>query len=511
MAFTNNRNVFYNNKSFDEKLFANGLGMGTPSFVCKGLELTGTTLTSGVFNNTGAFGILGLEGETHTIPANYTGFIVIKTTMNSQNGFNEIITSATKLDTDQRDTSNIKHFTIYELLNGVIVQDFRHVNYVKSFYPKNVGGNSFVWVINGFESEPFDASTLAGNRVLLNDYDINYDDSIHGASDLRDILLDIFLKAQTIVGNDKNFDVDFYTNNLDYNTNLSEGINGLIESKHGFLETPSGWGWTFRMSATTNDQGLTDENSIDVIKITVDNRVKRFTFNFEYDAFDLIALPMDEQGNIKLLSKNVKLDIGFVSNGSIYFNRPLNVDDLINYSVWSNGDFYITGVNGAAVTGSSGTTRFKANNTMEYSLQVAPYITTFISEFGSLNGKMYCGYNGDLTGSAIYSAENTAVGSTATVSEISGFRIDTLSFEEITSIRFQNSSIDQFANVNFNLTSNDNNKMISITPFTLFQLLQNNDTEVANIIYDNQFVSEAQKQEFEENGVTPLFHTLGEL
>lgn len=204
MAFTNNRNVFYNNKSFDEKLFANGLGMGTPSFVCKGLELTGTTLTSGVFNNTGAYGILGLEGETHEIPANYTGFIVIKTTLNSQNGFNEIITSATKLDTDQRDTSNIKHFTIYELDAGVIVQDFRHINYVKSFYLKNMGGSNIAWVLNGFTSETFDASVLAGNRTVVSFADIGvFNDDIQAFTSTEQLWSYVRGKVIDNMGGDK--------------------------------------------------------------------------------------------------------------------------------------------------------------------------------------------------------------------------------------------------------------------------------------------------------------------
>lgn len=289
MAFTNNRNVFYNNKSFDEKLFANGLGMGTPSFVCKGLELTGTTLTSGVFNNTGAYGILGLEGETHTIPANYTGFIVIKTTMNSQNGFNEIITSATKLDTDQRDISNIKHFTIYELDAGVIVQDFRHINYVKSFYLKNMGGSNIAWVLNGFTSETFDASVLAGNRTLLNNVDIAYDDTIHAATSYDNILLDLLTKSQTNVGNDKPFILNFVVKKDIIMTNLANGTINYINTKYGYTIDPLKE-INFKMEVATSLGDVTGEIQDFANKVTIWGDDFNFVFDFDYDDFAFIKV-----------------------------------------------------------------------------------------------------------------------------------------------------------------------------------------------------------------------------
>lgn len=153
MAFTNNRLDFYNLKSYDEKTHAAALGKGIPSFVVKGLELNGTILNSGIFTNTGTFGQLGNEGETHTIATNYTGYVVIKSTLNGNGSTSVVELSTTRKDTDQRDTSNIKYFTIYQLDNGEIVNDFRHINFVKSFEVINKGGGNFTFKLNGFESD----------------------------------------------------------------------------------------------------------------------------------------------------------------------------------------------------------------------------------------------------------------------------------------------------------------------------------------------------------------------
>lgn len=311
MAFTNNRNVFYNNKSFDEKLFANGLGMGTPSFVCKGLELTGTTLTSGVFNNTGAFGILGLEGETHTIPANYTGFIVIKTTMNSQNGFNEIITSATKLDTDQRDTSNIKYFTIYQLNNGAIEQDFRHINYVKelTFIQGPSGVGWFQMVLNGFKSNEFNMPALVGNVLSVDGHlpDVNGNvvakqqwsldelglDGTWSISDVPGNVKKAYDDIVAQIGNETTFTIHqglFHEASADH-YEFSKAIVDSINTGYGIIIDD-----TLEFSITFGlYNGFTNINNNTTNYITIKTRLETFTRQFDFDAWSF-GLWLDREG-----------------------------------------------------------------------------------------------------------------------------------------------------------------------------------------------------------------------
>ncbi len=173
--FTNNRLDFYNNKTYDEKSHASALGKGIPSFVVKGLDLNGTILDSGIFTNVGTFGQLGNDGETLDIStltgyvANYTGFIVVKSTLSGSASTSAVELSATRIDTDERDLGSVKYFTIYQLINGVIEEDYRHSNYIKDVHFENGDTpGTFVLVINGTKSPEFNQSITSGAVTAWN-------------------------------------------------------------------------------------------------------------------------------------------------------------------------------------------------------------------------------------------------------------------------------------------------------------------------------------------------------
>lgn len=160
MAFTNNRVDFFERESYTEKLHAFALAKGLENCVPNGLELSGNILSNGYFANGGALGQLGNEGETHTITSNYTGFIVVKTTFNGVNSESEIVESSTFLSTPLSDKGAIKHFTIYELANGAVVNDYRNRRYIKSIEIISQGDDTFTIKINDQESNEFNVSVL---------------------------------------------------------------------------------------------------------------------------------------------------------------------------------------------------------------------------------------------------------------------------------------------------------------------------------------------------------------
>lgn len=295
MSFTQNRLEFANDITYDEISNAMAYGKGVPSFVVKGLDLTGTTLTAGIFTNTGTFGQLGLAGETHTITANYTGYIVIKSTLNGVNSVSTIELSATRNDSDPTIVSNIKYFTIYKLNAGAIEEDYRHSSYVKNISFENVGGSNFVQNINGTKSNPFDASVFAGNRTLLDDKDIGYDDTIHDNTLLKDILKDIFDKTRTLIGTDKPFILNFDAGigNV-YNPNLGEALKELILNKYGY--TIVGALFNFKWTAGTG-AGFTRDTYSNLNKIELWSASSGFYFEFEWDynAFDNVIV-LDRNG-----------------------------------------------------------------------------------------------------------------------------------------------------------------------------------------------------------------------
>lgn len=282
MAFTNNRLDLFDGESYGEIQHANAFAKGLPNFVVQGLELTGNTLNNGIFVNNGTFGQLGTSSETHTITANYTGFIVIESTLSGRTSTNRIIESTTFLSTDPRTASNVRYFTIYELSNGSIVNDFRHIDYVKSFEVKNIGESQFVFILNGFVSAPFDASVLAGNRTLINEIDIGYDDTIHATTLIQDILKDLYDKSQAVVGIYKPFELTFLTAPEDlYNNNLSQKIQDFIVEKYGNPFGTIPW-FKFKLEVSTA-KGSTEENYVSSNKCSVWNKDFYFEWEFEYD------------------------------------------------------------------------------------------------------------------------------------------------------------------------------------------------------------------------------------
>lgn len=283
MAFTNNRLDFYNNRTYEELSHAQALAKGIPNFVNKGLELTGTTLSSGIFSNGGTFGQLGNEGETYDITANYTGYVIIKSTLNGSSSTSVIELDTTRKDTDPRDTGNVKYFTIYKLNAGAIEEDYRHSNYIKDISFENVGGSNFVQIINGTKSNPFDASAFSGTRNVLDDKDINYDDTIHALTLVQDIYLDVFTKTQTLIGNDKPGVVSFCVdpNQPTLCENLATKSQELIMEKTTY--DMGGQEFVFKLEIFTAN-GISDYN-VPRNRITISNKNFEFIFDFDYDDF----------------------------------------------------------------------------------------------------------------------------------------------------------------------------------------------------------------------------------
>ena len=162
MAFTFNRVEFVNLREYDEVLHALSLSAGIPNYVVDGLEidLVNNNLTNGRGINLGCIFTLGKFGETQDftpIVNNY--YIIIKTTLNGSSSSSEIQISSTFKDINNS-SANIKYFTLYEIDGTSIVQDFRHINYVKDLYFKDLGDDEFSLVLNGFESQPFNTSVI---------------------------------------------------------------------------------------------------------------------------------------------------------------------------------------------------------------------------------------------------------------------------------------------------------------------------------------------------------------
>lgn len=177
MAFTNNRIDFFENESYTEKLHAFALDKGLVNVVKEGLDLTGTTLTNGYYANGGVLGQLGNDGETMEITPNLTCFLVIKSTLNGVNSKSEIIESDTYLSTPLSDTGNVKYFTIYELENGVVINDYRYRNFINSVEVVDLGDDQFAIKINDEISNSFDTSVIQ-NAWSKSEADLRYERAI---------------------------------------------------------------------------------------------------------------------------------------------------------------------------------------------------------------------------------------------------------------------------------------------------------------------------------------------
>lgn len=343
MSFTQNRLDFANDITYDEISNAMAYGKGVPSFVVKGLDLTGTTLTNGIFTNTGTFGQLGMAGETHTITANYTGYVIIKSTLNGVNSVSTIELSTTRKDSDPTIVSNIKYFTIYKLNAGEIEEDYRHSSYVKDISFENVGGSSFVQVINGTKSNPFDASTFAGNRTLLDDKDIGWVNDETSVVLLKDDLKTMFDSCQALVGGDKPFILTFTLDegSTQYNGNFGAKVFNLIFEKYGFL--PVGL-HTFTMYGGVANGG-TSESYSNTNRCTVWSNKNYFEFEFNYSAFDNVMV-RDASGGLSSPTETFEIGNGNGTNSvsitldeSIFNFRNIVVRMVMGGSVYKYHNF----------------------------------------------------------------------------------------------------------------------------------------------------------------------------
>lgn len=203
MSFSVNRVEYINNKNYDERVFALALASGVPNFVVDGLDLDfpNRTITNGRGINLGSIFTLGLNGESEVIndATSDEYYIVLETLINGDSSTTTIIQSNTFLGA-VNSTANLKYFTIYKVdkLNDVIVQDYRHINYVKDLFFKDLGDDTFSLVLNGFESQPFNTSVLQnaytksesnerfGNKFIVFDLDVpvGIGDSVDLSSDI---------------------------------------------------------------------------------------------------------------------------------------------------------------------------------------------------------------------------------------------------------------------------------------------------------------------------------------
>lgn len=311
MSFTQSLVDFRDNLTYDEKTHALAMAKGVTNFVVKGLDLTGTTLTSGIFSNGGTFGHLGKEGETHTITANYTGYIVIKTTLSGSSSTSVIELSDTRKDTDPRDGTNIKYFTIYQLNNGAIEQDFRHINYVKElkFIQGTSGVGWFQMVLNGFKSNEFNMPALVGNVLSVDGHlpDVNGNvvakqqwsldelglDGTWSISDVPGNVKKAYDDIVAQIGNETTFTIHqglFHEASADH-YEFSKAIVDSINTGYGIIIDD-----TLEFSITFGlYNGFTNINNNTTNYITIKTRLETFTRQFDFDAWSF-GLWLDREG-----------------------------------------------------------------------------------------------------------------------------------------------------------------------------------------------------------------------
>lgn len=293
---------FVQNRTYDEKIHAKELGYGMRNCV-----MTATDFEFDAINHRVGWGRaimggtpvrLGSTGEYFDLPVNYSGPVTLKRVLNGNASTIEMITTEPAGNTD-----SVYYFKLYDIALGAVTQDYRSIEWVHSFFLKNMGGSNIAWVLNGFTSETFDASVLAGNRTLINDKDIGYDDTIHGASALEDILLDIFTKSQTSVGNDKPFIVEFITRSSSaYNVIFGTKLFAFISEKNGVAIPPTEL-VTFKMEVNTAN-GTTSSNYTNTNKCSVWCADFYFEFDFEYDNWVNVKVKDDNIDFIGLQAQN---------------------------------------------------------------------------------------------------------------------------------------------------------------------------------------------------------------
>lgn len=187
MSFTYQKTDFINLKTYNEQTHADALKNGIPNFVNDGFEYdeAASTLSSGKGINNGVPFVIGKEGEKQTVTAGYTGYLYVETSLNGFSSTSKVLEGTTV----PTNTSTERYFKLWELDNGTIVQDNRHVEYIKDIQIVPVGDTGFKLNINGTLSNTFSTSTLQSGYTKTDaqqffvwkqdiyDYLINYNDN----------------------------------------------------------------------------------------------------------------------------------------------------------------------------------------------------------------------------------------------------------------------------------------------------------------------------------------------
>lgn len=124
MAFTYNRTGLVNSRNYEETEFAKDLSGIKNQITDNKFEkfnIINGDMKSGAGINNGVLFEIGALGEVYDV-SGYTGYIVVKSTLNGLNSTSEIIKSATY---NMVSTPTIKYYVIYKLNNGVIDEDYR--------------------------------------------------------------------------------------------------------------------------------------------------------------------------------------------------------------------------------------------------------------------------------------------------------------------------------------------------------------------------------------------------
>lgn len=309
---------FVNNRTYDEKIHAKELGYGIRDCVMEPTDFEYDETNHRVGWGRAIMGgtpvRLGSSGEYFDLPLNYTGPVTLKRVLNGNASTVEMLMTEPGTSDD-----TTYYFKLYDATNGTIIQDYRSIDWVHSFELKNIGGSMFVWVLNGFTSEPFDASVLAGNRTYrLSPLDIGVPDNTL-PNDVDAALVALLTGLNNTLGGDKGGSVA-------YDLNDATVLQMLLQNK---INTLIGWGsltetdltFDFELTNLVGDDGVV-YNDFGHVYLT------DIATNKKYD------LPINNgTPNWNLFSNGVYLsDIPTVllaTPPSAYTNSPITLTDSI--------------------------------------------------------------------------------------------------------------------------------------------------------------------------------------
>lgn len=210
MSFTWQGTYFFNGEAFDEVEHAKALASGIVNFIGDGLEYQNGQLSSGHGINNGVPFIIGKVGEMQTVTENFTGAIVIETILDGVDSNTRIL----EMQTVPESTNTVKYFRVYDLQNGVMTKDYRHINYVKSFVIERTGADTFKFILNGYPSNDFtvpDVVTTVNNipaddtgNIQLDADDIGAVNAKSISSTITDDVSGWYRIAKTDIGSNSN-------------------------------------------------------------------------------------------------------------------------------------------------------------------------------------------------------------------------------------------------------------------------------------------------------------------